>query len=111
MESAEEMANLTVEELLAKIQQSRVRPKNISHFAFTATPKHSTFTLFGRATDNDEVPQSFHKYTMRQAIEEGFILDVLKGYISYQTAYQLGGENLNDGKRVNVKDAKRTLAK
>lgn len=110
MQSSDEMADLTVEELLEKIQKSRVGSPNISHFAFTATPKHSTFMLFGREVEGETTPQSFHKYTMRQAIEEGFILDVLKGYISYETAYKLGG-NLNDSKRVDVKEARRTLAK
>ena len=93
LKSEKDMESLTIEELLEKIQQSRVQSKSISHFAFTATPKHSTKMLFGRtkngqpATDTN-LPQSFHLYTQRQAIEEGFILDVLKGYVSYQTAYK-----------------------
>ena len=71
LQSQQEMANLTVEDLLEKIQQARVQSKNISYFAFTATPKHSTYMLFGRKDENGK-PQAFHKYTMRQAIEEGF---------------------------------------
>jgi type I restriction enzyme R subunit len=116
LRDAKEMEGLTVEELLEKIQKSRVRPNNISYFAFTATPKHTTLTLFGRPTDSskpaskDNLPQSFHKYPMRQAIEEGFILDVLAGYTPYKTAFNLA-EPVKDGKRVGQKAAKRALAK
>ncbi|OOS01428.1 restriction endonuclease [Canicola haemoglobinophilus] len=110
MQSYEEMENLTVEQLLEKIQQSRVQSKNISHFAFTATPKHSTYSLFGRP-DSEGKPQPFHKYTMRQAIEEGFILDVLKGYLPYETAYKLSGDQVDNSHRVNAKQARRTLAR
>jgi type I restriction enzyme R subunit len=116
LRDADEMAGLSVEELLEKIQASRVRPKNVSYFAFTATPKHSTLTLFGRPADptkpasKDNLPKSFHKYPMRQAIEEGFILDVLQGYLPYKTAFNLA-EPAKDGKRVESKTAKRALAK
>jgi type I restriction enzyme R subunit len=116
LSSAKDTAGLTVEELLSEIQKSRARPQNLSHFAFTATPKHSTMMLFGRPADPtrpaaaDNLPQSFHKYEMRQAIDEGFILDVLKGYVSYKTAFNLGKE-LEDEKRVSGKEAKRALAK
>ena len=116
LRDSKEMENLTVEELLEKIQSSRVRPKNISYFAFTATPKHATLTLFGRPANQskpaskDNLPQSFHKYPMRQAIEEGFILDVMQGYLPYKTAFNLA-EPDRDGKRVAQKAAKRALAK
>ena len=109
------MSNLTVEELLEKLQKSRVRPKNISHFAFTATPKHSTFMLFGRPDDlsrpasKDNIPHAFHRYPMRQAIDEGFILDVLRGYVPYKTAFNLA-KQIEDTKRVSGKQAKRALA-
>jgi type I restriction enzyme R subunit len=116
LESSKELENLTVEELLEKIQKARVQTKNISQFAFTATPKHSTMMLFGRTADgqpanDDNLPQSFHLYTMRQAIEEGFIIDVLKGYVPYKTAFKLGDENLDDDKRVDSKGAKKALAR
>ena len=110
------MEKMTVEELLTEIQNSRVRPKNVSQFAFTATPKHSTMMLFGRPADpskpasKENLPGSFHKYPMRQAIEEGFILNVLEGYIPYKTAFNLGKEMV-DTKRVDGKAAKRALAK
>ena len=116
LRDAKTMEGLTVEELLEKIQASRVRPNNVSYFAFTATPKHATMMLFGRPADpsrpagKDNLPQSFHKYRMRQAIEEGFILDVLLGYLPYRTAFNLA-EPAKDGKRVDSKAAKRALAK
>lgn len=116
LRDAKAMEGLTIEELLEKIQASRVRPKNVSYFAFTATPKHTTLTLFGRPADpskpasKDNLPVSFHKYPMRQAIEEGFILDVLEGYLPYKTAFNLA-EPAKDGKRVDGKAAKRALAK
>lgn len=115
LDSTAEMENMTAEDLLTLLQNARTKSANISHFAFTATPKHSTLMLFGRtangqpATD-DNLPQSFHKYTMRQAIEEGFILDVLKGYIPYKTAYDLSEEAIGDEK-VDKKTAKRTIAR
>lgn len=111
------MENLNVEELLEKIQSSRMRPKNVSHFAFTATPKHSTMMLFGTRPDltrsphkDDNMPTSFDRYPMRQAIEEGFILDVLQGYTPYKTAFNIAKPD-TDEKRVDSKAAKRALAK
>lgn len=114
--SKDGMGKMTIEELLTEIQNSRTRPKNVSQFAFTATPKHSTMMLFGRPRDpsrpasDDNLPDSFHKYPMRQAIEEKFILDVLEGYLPYKTAFNLGKEMV-DTKRVDGKAAKRALAK
>jgi len=110
MESKQKMEEMTVEDLLLEVQKSRVRPGNVSHFAFTATPKHSTLTLFGRIDPADGKPKSFHRYTMRQAIEEGFILDVLENYTPYTAAYNLK-KMIDDDKRVDKKYARRTLAK
>lgn len=109
------MASSTIEELLERLQKSRVSPSNVSYFAFTGTPKHSTLMLFGRPQNpslpasKDNLPQAFHRYTMRQAIEEGFILDVLQGYIPYKTAFNLS-KQIEDTKRVSGKTAKRALA-
>jgi type I restriction enzyme R subunit len=109
------MASMTIDELLEQLQKSRARPDNISYFAFTGTPKHSTLMLFGRPINPEQpaskenLPQAFHRYTMRQAIEEGFILDVLKGYVPYQTAFNLS-KQIEDSKRVSGKAAKRALA-
>lgn len=116
LSSKKDMADMTVEDLLSEIQRSRLRPTNVSHFAFTATPKHSTMMLFGRPADptqpasDDNLPQSFHKYEMRQAIDEGFILDVLQGYVPYKTAFNFGKDLVED-QRVDAKSAKRALAK
>lgn len=76
------------EELIAKVIAARKRPPNISYYAFTATPKAKTLELFGRK-DTDGSPKPFHVYSMRQAIEEEFILDVLKGYVTYDMAFKL----------------------
>lgn len=116
LDAKEKLEEMTLEEVLLEIQKSRVRPANVSHFAFTATPKHSTFTLFGRAEDptqplsDDNKPASFHRYTQRQAIEEGFILDVLQNYTTYSQAVRLGDQSVHD-KRVDKKFARRALAR
>jgi len=65
--------------------------KGLTYVAFTATPKQKTLELFGRP-GADGLPEPFHVYSMRQAIEEGFILDVLKNYTSYKLAFQLAHE-------------------
>ncbi|TMI73290.1 MAG: type I restriction endonuclease subunit R [Bacteroidetes bacterium] len=78
--SEDGLANM---EELYRNMAKRGKQSNISFFAFTATPKHKTMAVFG---SNGE---PFHKYTMRQAIEEGFILDVLKNYSTYITFYKL----------------------
>lgn len=62
---------------------------NISYFAFTATPKAKTLELFGRIPDGDDKPEPFDLYSMQQAIEEGFILDVLQNYTPYKVAWKL----------------------
>ena len=95
-------------EIMGRLQDARGFPDNVSYFAFTATPKHATLTLFGREDENG-TPRSFHHYGMRQAIEEGFILDVLQGYISYKTARKLS-ETVQRDKRVDQKLAARALA-
>ena len=121
--------NETVDDLLEKLQKSRRRPDNVSFFGFTATPKHQTFMLFGRKPngeafdltadgklskeDESICPVSFDKYPMRQAIEEGFIRDVLQGYMPYATAYKLSQAegHEEDHVRVDPDAAKRGLAK
>src|SRR5690554_668583 len=115
LKSNEDMADLSIEELLEQLQKARVQSNNISHFAFTATPKHSTKMLFGTTPNggmptDDNLPESFHLYPQRQAIEEGFILDVLQGYMPYKTAFKLGGEAV-ENKRVGTKEAKKSLAR
>lgn len=79
---------LSTETLLAAEMANRADAKNLSFFAFTATPKGKTMELFGRP-GADGVPVPFHLYTMQQAIEEGFILDVLKHYTPYEVGFEL----------------------
>ena len=75
------------EDRLNQIMQSRGRQNNLSFFAFTATPKGKTLELFGRIGASGQ-PEAFHTYSMRQAIEEGFILDVLRNYTTYSTYFK-----------------------
>ena len=84
----EDGGEIDVEALLAAEASQRAESSNISYFAFTATPKAKTLELFGRVPDGGELPEPFHVYSMKQAIEEGFILDVLRGYQSFQTGIQ-----------------------
>ena len=83
------------EDILNQVMQSRGRQPNLSFFAFTATPKGKTLELFGRTGPSGK-PEAFHLYSMRQAIEEGFILDVLTNYTSYKTYYRLVKEAEDD---------------
>lgn len=68
---------------------------NVSMFAFTATPKSTTIQLFGRLNTKGQ-REAFHVYSMKQAIEEGFILDVLQNYTEYSTFYQINKEIEDD---------------
>ncbi|MFD5024743.1 type I restriction endonuclease subunit R [Streptomyces sp. NPDC058373] len=85
----------TVDDQLKKKAVERSRAANLSYFAFTATPKAKTLELFGTpAPENGkEVYRPFHTYSMRQAIEEGFILDPLRNYVTYNTYWKLVNQN------------------
>ena len=85
-----------VEEALAKAAGARVRQDNLSFFAFTATPKGRTLELFGRVNPATGKHEAFHHYSMRQAIEEGFILDVLAQYVTYETYWNIGQATIDD---------------
>lgn len=74
---------------IVEAQKGRQPSQNISYLAFTATPKNVTLERFGTRSSVDEFPRPFHLYTMRQAIEEGFILDVLQNYTTYKSYYEL----------------------
>lgn len=105
--SSEELADVNdggefdVEAFLASEMAERADAKNISYFAFTATPKAKTLELFGRKGP-DGLPQPFHLYSMQQAIEERFILDVLQNYTSYKVAYRL----THEGRDYDSEDSK-----
>lgn len=77
-----------IEDMVLAFQKARGPQKNISFFAYTATPRNVTLERFGRI-GSDGKPNPFHLYSMRQAIEEGFILDVLQNYMTYKAYYQL----------------------
>jgi type I restriction enzyme, R subunit len=77
-----------LEDRIAEVMQTRGRLPNVSYFAFTATPKPKTLELFG-ARRPDGQYEAFSLYSMRQAIEEGFILDVLENYVTYKTYWSL----------------------
>lgn len=81
----------SAEDVINKIIDSRKMLKNASYFAFTATPKNKTLEMFGDAYPEGEdiKHRPFHVYTMRQAIQEGFILDVLQNYTSWKSFYKL----------------------
>ncbi|EOU3277721.1 type I restriction endonuclease subunit R [Campylobacter upsaliensis] len=103
-----ETGEMDLEEELIKIIENKKFQKNASYFAFTATPKPKTLEMFGSPCEiNGEkkfIP--FHLYSMKQAIEEGFILDVLKGYITYASYYKIVSKNDNreyDKKKANAK--------
>jgi type I restriction enzyme R subunit len=97
------------EDRLNQVMQSRGQQQNLSFFAFTATPKGKTLELFGRKGANG-LPEAFHLYSMRQAIEEGFILDVVKNYTTYATYYRLV-KAIEDDPDLPKKKAARALAK
>lgn len=82
---------------------------NISFFAFTATPKAKTIELFGQYGESGE-KEAFHVYTMRQAIEEGFILDPLVNYTTYKTFYKVA-KAIKDDPQVSKKQATRAIVK
>lgn len=98
--------DITDEDVLNSIVASRKRPPNVSYYAFTATPKPKTIELFGRI-GADGTPEPFHVYSMRQAIEEHFILDVLRGYVTYDFAFKL--EQSTGDKEVKSGRAKKKL--
>jgi type I restriction enzyme R subunit len=97
------------EDRLNQVMQSRGRRPNLSFFAFTATPKGKTIELFGRPGASGAA-EAFHVYSMRQAIEEGFILDVLTNYTTYATYYRLL-KAAEDDPNLPKKKAARALAK
>ena len=97
------------QDALAATVAARGRQPNLSFFAFTATPKARTLELFGRK-DADGNAAPFHLYSMRQAIEEGFILDVLANYTTYQTYWKVG-KAVSDDPEYETRKARRSIAR
>ncbi len=107
---AEEKFNYPdTEEEVLKAMAKRGKQKNLSFYAFTATPKYKTLEIFGRP-GLDGKPVAFDLYSMRQAIEEGFILDVLAHYTTYKTYYKLI-KSVADDPKVDKKKASAALAR
>jgi type I restriction enzyme R subunit len=100
------------EDVLAAQMESRADDSGITFVAFTATPKNKTMEIFGTRPDptrkpaDDNIPTPFHVYSMRQAIEERFILDVLKNYTPYSLAFKLAHE----GKELDEKEVEKSAA-
>lgn len=97
------------EDEIRKSMLARGKQNNLSFFAFTATPKPKTVEVFGTMGKNGK-PEPFHLYSMKQAIEEGFILDVLKNYTTYKTYFKLSKE-IEDDPKVNKKKASRAIGR
>jgi type I restriction enzyme R subunit len=106
---AEEEGLPDYEEEILKTMAKRGHQPNISFFAFTATPKYKTLEVFGRP-GADGKPQPFHLYSMRQAIDEHFILDVLQYYTTYKTYYRLI-KSIEDDPKVDKRKAGLALAR
>ncbi len=103
---------VSTEDILAAEMTTRASNSSITYVAFTATPKAKTLELFGRrpnptqSAGEGNLPAPFHVYSMRQAIEKGFILDVLQNYTSYKLAFKLA----NNGKEFDEKQVERSAA-
>lgn len=107
--SAGEDEDMDVEDMLVDEIRRSGKQNNVSIFAFTATPKETTLQQFGRLNDKGQY-QAFHVYSMKQAIEEGFILDVLQNYVEYNTFYHINKKILDDPE-MKTSDAKRQIAR
>ncbi len=98
-----------VREQIERSAAARGQQPNISFFAFTATPKYKTLQVFGDK-DSEGKPKPFHLYSMRQAIEEGFILDVLQSYTTYELYFKLT-KAIEDDPNLNKKKAAKAIGK
>src|ERR1019366_318953 len=109
-EKGEEEEEETFEDKINRIMESRKMLGNASYFAFTATPKNKTLEIFGDSFQvGEEVKhRPFHSYTMKQAIDEGFILDVLKNYTPVASYYRLM-KTIEDDPEFDTRKAKKKL--
>ena len=112
MKELEDGGEVSTEDILAAQMAAKAGDSGITYVAFTATPKAKTLELFGTRPDRTKpasasnLPAPFHVYSMRQAIEEGFILDVLQNYTTYKLAFKLA----HDGKEWDDKEVERSAA-
>ena len=110
-EAGERGEEETYEDQINRLMESRKLLLNASYFAFTATPKNKTLEIFGTPDpqpDGSVKHRAFHTYTMKQAIEEGFILDVLRHYTPVRSYYKLA-KRVEDDPEFDVKKAQRKL--
>jgi type I restriction enzyme R subunit len=117
VEQIEEGSEFSAEDMVVASFEARNARKNLSYYAFTATPKVKTLEMFGVLPDpskpasKENKPKAFHEYTMKQAIEEGFILNVLRGYTTYKYYYKLEHEDVKKDREVESRRAKVQIAK
>lgn len=111
LDEEEEAREESLDEKIIEIIKNKKLQKNASYFAFTATPKPKTLEMFGMPCEiNGEVKFiPFHLYSMKQAIEEGFILDVLRGYTTYKSYYKILSSIKDDDPRYDKKKANAKL--
>lgn len=106
---SEESEEEDVEDMITEEIRKNGKQPNVSIFAFTATPKPTTLQLFGRLNPRGQ-REAFHIYSMKQAIEEGFILDVLQNYTTYETLCHID-KAIADDPRCKTSEAKRQIAR
>ncbi|MFY9976009.1 MAG: type I restriction endonuclease, partial [Chromatiaceae bacterium] len=112
LEALADGGEVSTEDILAAQMAARAKDTGITYVALTATPKAKTLEIFGRRPNPDQpagpgnLPGAFHVYSMRQAIEEGFILDVLKNYTPYRLAFRLA----NGGRELDEQEVERSEA-
>ncbi len=112
-DDGEEAETVSSEDVVTARIAGRGRQPNLSFFAFTATPKAKTLQMFGHkivGPDGTEVYAPFHLYSMKQAIEEGFIMDVLRSYTTYDTYYKIAKAS-EDNPEVDPAKAKAQIAR
>ena len=117
LEELQDGGEISTEDILAAQMKARASETGVTYVAFTATPKAKTLELFGRPrrpdlpTGEGNLPEPFHVYSMRQAVEEGFILDVLQNYTPYNLAFRLanGDVEADSGGEVERRTAMRGL--
>ena len=100
---------LDIEDAITAEITKNGKQSNVSMFAFTATPKPTTLQLFGSVNEKGQ-RKAFHLYSMKQAIEEKFILDVLQNYVTYKTFYQIN-KAIKDDPKIQTASAKRQIAR
>ena len=100
----------TYEDVIRESMAARGKQDNLSFYAFTATPKAKTLEVFGVPGPDEGKPVPFHLYSMRQAIEEGFILDVLKNYVTYKTYFRIT-KQIEEDPELNKIKANRAIAR